>query len=258
VAAFACAARSPPTTRAAFKSRCGTSWRDFGVDRGDPTTWWRFPVARGVPGLKHHSLQQQIATQRLSGAIADLLGKYTWAVPKSWGSVLVSLPSTKGEAWTLPADIWHLDSRLGENVGALRRVFVFTVFASLAERGGATLVLEGSHRLLMHFHEGLSRKHRNFQHKWHRQQFLKWDPWLERLAAHDESADRIEIFMGHDSTVQDVSVRVRELTGEPGDAWLCHPLMVHGRSPCTGTAPRFAMAKMVMPKGEANADAEES
>ncbi len=223
--------------------------REFGVDRGDPTTW-HLPPGRGLRGVKKLPLQKDVATARLCGALDELLGEGTWRVPKQWGGVLVKLPRPGEGTWELPADVWHFDSRLGANVGALHRMFVFTVFAPLAEHGGATLALEGSPRLLSRFHDTLSEADRERKHRWHRQQFMKWDPWLETLVTPNEPENRVDYFMGRTSTVQGVPARVRELTGEPGDAWLCHPLMLHCGSPCVGAAPRFMMAKMVSPKGE--------
>jgi hypothetical protein len=191
-----------------------------------------------------------VATERLCGALDQLLGEDTWSVPDQWGGVLVTLPQPGDNVWGLPSELWHFDSRLGENVGALHRVFVFSVFAPLAEHGGATLALEGSPRLLSLFHETLSEADRRRKHRWHRLQFMKWDPWLQALGTPDQPENRVDYFMGQTSTVRGVPVRVRELTGESGDAWLCHPLMLHSRSPCIGDAPRFTMAKMVSPKGK--------
>jgi hypothetical protein len=41
--------------------------------------------------------------------------------------------------------------------------------------------------------------------------------------------DRVGAFMDRETIVDGVPLRVVELTGEPGDMVLCHPVMVHLR-----------------------------
>ena len=56
-------------------------------------------------------------------------------------------------------------------------------------------------------------------------------------------ADRIAAFMDEETMVEDVALRVVELTGEPGDMVFCHPLMVHCVAPNRGDRPRFMRIK---------------
>ena len=56
-------------------------------------------------------------------------------------------------------------------------------------------------------------------------------------------ADRIAAFMDAETTVEGVPLRVVELTGEPGDMVLCHPVMVHCVAPNRGARPRFMRIK---------------
>jgi hypothetical protein len=56
-------------------------------------------------------------------------------------------------------------------------------------------------------------------------------------------ADRIAAFMDRETTVEGVPLRVVELTGEPGDMVLCHPVMVHCVAPNQGTWPRLMRIK---------------
>jgi ectoine hydroxylase-related dioxygenase (phytanoyl-CoA dioxygenase family) len=56
-------------------------------------------------------------------------------------------------------------------------------------------------------------------------------------------ADRIAAFMDRETIVEDVPLRVVELTGEPGDMVFCHPVMVHCAAPNRGARPRFMRIK---------------
>jgi hypothetical protein len=56
-------------------------------------------------------------------------------------------------------------------------------------------------------------------------------------------ADRIAAFMDRETTVDGVPLRVAELTGEPGDMVVCHPVMVHCVAPNRCTRPRFMRIK---------------
>lgn len=55
--------------------------------------------------------------------------------------------------------------------------------------------------------------------------------------------DRIAAFMDQETIVDDVRLRVVELTGEPGDMVFCHPAMVHCGAPNRGERPRFMRIK---------------
>lgn len=55
--------------------------------------------------------------------------------------------------------------------------------------------------------------------------------------------DRTAAFMVRETIIDDVALRVVELTGEPGDMVFCHPLMVHCAAPNRGTWPRFMRIK---------------
>ena len=64
------------------------------------------------------------------------------------------------------------------------------------------------------------------------------------LTGHAPSpADRIAAFMGAETLVEGIPLRVAELTGEPGDMVFCHPVMVHCVAPNRGVRPRFMRIK---------------
>ncbi len=64
-------------------------------------------------------------------------------------------------------------------------------------------------------------------------------------------ADRIAVFMGTETIVDGVPLRVVELTGEPGDMVFCHPVMVHCEVLCTvrGAAAERDAVLAKLPRG---------
>ena len=77
-----------------------------------------------------------------------------------------------------------------------------------------------------------------------RDRFHRSHPWLMALTGQAPSpADRIAALMDRETIVEDVPLRVVELTGEPGDMVFCHPVMVHCAAPNRGERPRFMRIK---------------
>lgn len=217
--------------------------KDFGIDRDDRSTWWQPP--RSLRRAKWDPLQSAVATERLIGAIDGLLGAVPWNLPSNWGLVMVTFPELRGE-WTLPTTGWHFDFDLHRNAASLGGLFVFTFFSAVEPRGGGTLIVEGSHRLLRRFHGELSPAERQDQHRKLRRRFLRYDSWLKALtSAGSGPEDRIDYFMRETREVLGVPVRVVELTGQPGDAIVCHPLMLHVAAPNCLETPRFMRTQRI-------------
>ena len=141
--------------------------------------------------------------------------------------VLVTLPNI--EAWTVPTG-WHADPpRLASN----RRpgVQLFACLDTVQPRGGGTLVVAGSHRLL---NEGrvilTGEMHRLFA----REGFFRA---LFSDAA-EGAADRSGL-LNHAGAVGDVALELMELTGEPGDAYLVDLRLLHTTAPNASDRPRL-------------------
>lgn len=135
--------------------------------------------------------------------------------------VLCSLPNA--EVWSLPTG-WHTDSpRLasGERPG----VQVFTFLEPVEARGGGTLVVAGSHRLLSN---GRSLRPADIKPL-----LLRTEPFFEALYAGRANGDLPTGFSG------DIPLRVVELTGSPGDAWIVDLRVLHGPAPNAGERPRI-------------------
>jgi hypothetical protein len=125
-----------------------------------------------------------------------------------------------------------------------RALFVVSFIGPVAPRGGGTLILSGSPRLLLQQERRIpASQPREFGAR-RCDRFHRADPWLMALTGLAPSpADRIAAFMDRETVVEGVPLRVVELTGEPGDMVFCHPVMVHCVGPNRGPRPRFMRIK---------------
>ncbi len=95
---------------------------------------------------------------------------------------------------------------------------------SVAPGSGGTLILSGSPRLLIQQERRIPASQRGGSGTSLWERFHRSHPWLMALTGLAPSpADRTAAFMDGETTVEDVPLRVVELTGEPGDMVFCHP-----------------------------------
>jgi hypothetical protein len=66
-------------------------------------------------------------------------------------------------------------------------------------------------------------------------------PWFRDLWNGDGDADRIHRYLTEGADVDGVHVRVEELTGEPGDAVIMHPRLLHVVGPNSLQTPRMML-----------------
>jgi hypothetical protein len=211
-----------------------------GIRRDDRTTW-RQPSS-DLRRAKQDPRQQGMLTERVRGAVDDLLGAGTWSPPRDWGRTIVTFPEP-GD-WDVPAFCWHWDNPCAPHREALNGLLVVSFIGAVAPRGGGTLILSGSHRLLMRWEAGLGDSVPRGNHAEARERFHRSCPWLMALTGKAPSPpDRTGCFMDEGAIVDGVELRVVELTGEPGDMVLCHPSILHCSAPNRGTEPRFMRIK---------------
>jgi hypothetical protein len=216
-----------------------------GIDRQDRATWTHPWPAAGVKRRGTDPVFRAVAAPRLCGAIDQLLGKGSWEVPKGWGIFLISFPKVSPSPWELPTRGWHWDSDPFQHLDGLNGLFVFTFYSEVRPRGGGTLAVAGSPRLLERFLGTLApddpRKHVTLKKR-----FSRSHPWLAELSGNvPGTTDRVARFMEAVTEIDGIPAHVLELTGEPGDAILCHPSMVHAVAPNPAEAPRFMRAKQI-------------
>jgi ectoine hydroxylase-related dioxygenase (phytanoyl-CoA dioxygenase family) len=211
----------------------------YGIRRDDRSTW-RQPVG-DLKAAKRDPVQASILTPRVRSVIDTLLGQDEWPPPSDWGRTIATFPEPG--AWDVPAHLWHWDNPCAWHRNKLHALFVVSFIGPVGPRGGGTLVLAGSPRLLLRQEDSLTRAERD-DFVVRRELFHRSHPWLEALTGKRASpADRVAAFMESEALIEDVPLRVVELTGEPGDMVFCHPLLVHCGAPNRGAWPRFMRIK---------------
>jgi hypothetical protein len=117
----------------------------------------------------------------------------------------------------------------------------------LEPHGGATLAVAGSPRLALALAQarGLAKMRSADVRKG----LIERYAWIRELWSDDSSGDRVARFMNTATQLDDVDVRVIEMTGEPGDVYLVHPLMVHAGSPNCLATPRMVLSSTVYQRG---------
>ena len=149
-------------------------------------------------------------------------------------SLLVSLPHA--DTWSVPHTGWHVDLGRLRNRGVCPGIQVFASLDTVAPKGGATVVVAGSHRL------------------------LDDDPWIGPSMKHATRLRRLPYFrdlMSTDVTdrdrfvdelhrVIDVELQVVELCGEPGDVFLVDMRVLHNTAPNASRAPRLMVTQRLM------------
>jgi hypothetical protein len=210
--------------------------RVHGVRRDDPASW---PAGAtfGLQGIREQPTCAPIGGERLRVAIDEVLGAGTWDVPKRWGSFLVTFPRERG-GWTVPDRVWHADFPFDLPAEPWPGLKLFTLIADVEPRMGGTLVVEGSHRVVRRYVDGVEPAMRGDTRRT-RLALLGSDPWLRALTTPDWREDRVRRFMDARATIDDTPVRVVELRGRAGDVVLAHPWLLHCAAPNCASAPRF-------------------
>lgn len=232
----------------AMEQACWDELADVhGVRRDDRSTW-RQPLS-DLKAVKHSPLQRGIETARVQGVVNDLLTAGGWSPPRDWGRVLITFPQPG--PWDLPTGLWHWDGPIGRFGAALNALFVVSFIGSVAARSGGTLVLAGSHRLLMAQEAALTMADRAADAATRRDRFHRSHSWLRALTGVSPSpAERVATFMDAEAVIDGVPLRVVELTGEPGDMVFCHPAIVHCIAPNCGEQPRFMRIRQLLKAGK--------
>jgi len=230
-----------PADGRAMEQRWWRELEDAHGIRPDDGSSWR-PIAGDLKAAKHDPIQARILTERVRGVFDDLLGEAAWSPPRDWGRPLVTFPGPG--AWDVPTRNWHWDNPCELHLDRPGALFVVSFIGSVVPQGGGTLVLSGSPRLLIEQERRLPASQRRDSIARLRERFHRSHPWLMALTGLAPSpADRIAAFMGTETIVDGVPLRVVELTGEPGDMVFCHPVMVHCVAPNRGARPRFMRIK---------------
>lgn len=231
---------------------CDSIWemmsRRYEIRRDQPATW----KAQQIVGTKDRPKAIKLAQvlHPLGAMIDQLLAPAEWECDSHWGSLLVSFPGAipmARQGWDVPHAGWHFDAPVVRALPELYGVRIFTCLAHLPPRGGATLAVAGSPRLALALAnaQGAAKLRSADIRKGLAQRY----GWISELCSFDPAADRVDRFMKTAVKLEDVEVRVIEMTGEPGDVYLVHPLMMHAQSPNCLAAPRIVLSSTVYQRG---------
>ncbi len=235
--------------RADAEAMCNRVWRAlgkrYGLRRESPMTW-KGQYLLGIHYLPKSENFPEIGSPPIRSALDDLFGSGNWVPPERWGSLLVTFPNSHDQ-WTVPHQAWHLDYPASSEMKRLSIVRIFVCLAKLEPCSGGTVFVAGSHRAIQNLvsKDGVARMRSADA----RTALIRTHAWMRSLCTFDESLDRVEAFMRKSSVADGVELRVVEMTGEPGDAFLTHPLLLHTGSKNTATYPRIALSCTVCRAG---------
>jgi len=236
-----------PDDAARMRRRVWARLARSGVTEDDPATWASADVTGLSRRVRRDRVFAALGSPVVRGAVDDLLGQDAWDPPREWGTILVTFPG-QGRAWVLPARGWHADYGWDRDPEPLFGVKVFAFFAGVRPRGGGTLVITGSHRVVARFAALLPPDQPYEGHLLGR--YLRCDDWFRALSRPgDDDFGRAARFMDREHHSDGTAVQVIELTGQPGDVVLTHPWVLHSGSPNTGGYPRMMLTKNLYRRG---------
>ena len=224
-----------------------TIWRRLekeNVLRDDPSTWGRERpggLSRSVRGSR---IFRKAMTAEFAGVVDQLLGPGRWHPPKDRGSLLLTFPEDR-ENWDVTSRMWHWHGDPLRNVDQLRDIFIFTFLTRVESEGGGTVLVEGSHRVVRKFYSELGPEQLEIKVKDLKRKLYASHPWLLDLTSGEDSEDRRRRFMEESTDVFGYPLRVVELTGEPGEAYITNMSAMHARSFNVLDKPRFMTAKNI-------------
>jgi hypothetical protein len=219
----------------------------YGIARQEPTTW-----RPGWCGINKKIIDSAVGTKiapRLVAAIDQLLGAAQWRPLKTLGGLLLTMPEPEHTPWDPTLD-WHFDNDPRVYLGRADELMLFTFFSSVRPRGGGTVVLAGSPRFVERYLAAYTGG--NVTDTLPQVEKIAstvqeitaglaaWHPWLEGIMSNRPSVRRSTATLMEEAVeVEGVPLQIVELTGEPGDAVLCHPALLHAVSMNCSTIPRF-------------------
>ena len=216
-------------------------WRDlgrrFGLDRRRPDTWTT-PHPAQFQDLRRSGAFSAMDSPELAAVADALLGKGRWERPRSWGQPLVTFPTG---AWDVPHKNWHLDLPANASLDELEMIRVFTFLEPARPRGGGTLYIAGSHRVVSDRgrQEASGSRLRSSEI---RALLQREEPWFAALLS-PGGGDRVKRFMSEGGRVCGVPLRVEEMAGEPGDLVIMHSATFHTVAPNGLDRPRMMLVQ---------------
>jgi hypothetical protein len=210
----------------------GGFWRDDAWRLPAEKPLWpdHGPSAAKLIGNKHPELAALFDAEGVRTVVDALLeGQPVDGRTYPRPMTLFTVPIAGG--WTLP-NAWHTDApRLAS--GRAPGVQLFSFLSPVGARGGGTMAIAGSHRLL---NDGRSLTAKRMRHELGREPFFRqlWRNKPLTWAAGGEYPA---------GAVKNWPLRVVEMTGAPGDAWLMDLRTFHAASPNAAEVPRVMVTQ---------------
>jgi hypothetical protein len=201
--------------RQAFTARqaaaaCDCVWRRMeqkaGIRRSDPATWPdRYDIAE-------HLINAEVLecfTDRVAGAIGQLVGQDNWRGARRWGFWPVNFSFGSAAPYDFPTTSWHIDGNwFRHTVNSPKQgLLVIGLFTDVEPRGGGTILALGSHKRTARV-----------------------------LAAHPEGIAHRDLFR---EVLSEPIGNFHEITGSAGDVVLAHPFMFHTKGMKHNGPPRI-------------------
>ncbi len=228
----------PPADVTAMRQRLWQHLADTHGTLPDRPETWTVGSPAQFQKLTGTGAFDALAAGPLCAVIDGLLGAGRWQRPAHWGRPLVTFPDP-GPAWDVPTSGWHLDTQDLE----LTMLVVFAHLAPVRPRGGGTLVITGSHRLTTP--AGPRAGDAPVRSREVKAYLSTLHPWLHDLWQAGGGTDRIRRYLTEGADIDGVPVRVEELTGEPGDAVIMHPRLLHAVAPNRLGTPRLMLLQFL-------------
>lgn len=215
-------------------------WRalaEKGIHKHLPASW----VVERPPNLQHlrsDPICLKVGGKSLLAAINTVLGGLPYEQPSDWGSFFLAFPVKT--PWHIPTDGWHIDAYYGSPLSPVRGVKIFILFGDVQPRGGGTLMVSGSHRLVHAWFQKNPPPRGTSSSRMRK--LLQSNPYVRDLHSPGDVEGRIERLMCNVERVDGIPLKVVEAAGEAGDVFLVHPLILHVASPNSSLAPRFMIS----------------
>lgn len=211
------------------------------IRRDDPASWPDGPLGFSWKGLKRNpAFNHLVDNDAVRTALDALFGPGQWLQPNPGAQILLTLP--RPGAWVLPGT-WHIDCGFERPSWPVHGVKLFAFFGEVGPKGGGTMVLPGSHRVVDEYRCGLPPGTGAGMANWHR--LLRQYPFLAQLLNGHQMPDGGRSLVGQVGDVNGIPVEVHELTGQPGDVVITHLHVYHAASPNVSAVPRQMLGKAI-------------
>ena len=216
--------------------------REHGIERDQPDSW-TIERPQGFKAISRSELFSRTGVGPIGDAADDLMGEGRWQPAKNWRP-FVTFP-VPGVSWDVPVSGWHYDMPFDpEHTKGLPAINVFAFLAPVLPAGGGTLVLAGSHHLVRSYtasHPEGGQIHSPTM----KAALGSAHPWLNELWTKGSGIDRSRRYLRDGAVIEGIPLRVVELTGVPGDAFLMNSLLLHAPAPNSQPTPRMMLIQMI-------------